>query len=274
MIVSLDDVNAQLAADRVKLENLVALKASAPVEFSNNTDHFANFTTLYPYIYHKVLVKKYLEPGSSILDWGAYLGQVTYLLQDDFDVTAYNPVEQADINYWHTQLAIKKPVFDCGIFNGELRFDQPFDGVISSGVLEHTFEFGQTDVEALRNLYKILKNDGYLFIWHLPTSLALAELLAKAKHAWKHTLRYSLDEVLVKLNLTGFDIVAIETNDLAFSKIKKALSFLDLASAWSLDHTLANLPILKLFSHHFTIVAKKVPGFPRNPANSGYTTYI
>lgn len=274
MLLEKENIKAQFDKDKHKLDTLIDIKLNTPAEFNKNTAHFTNYSTLFPYIYHKVLVQKWIEEGAKILDWGAYLGQVSYLLQDEYDVTAYNPDQQPDITYWHEKLGIKNPVFGSGVEENKLDLDTKFDAVLSSGVLEHTFEFGVSDIDALKNLNGVLKDDGYLFIWHLPTQHALSEFIARRKKSWKHILRYDLDDILVKLNMTGFEIVEIEVNDLIFSKLTKVLSSRDITDVWELDYKLAHLPMLKALAHHFTIVAKKVSGFPKVPATSGYTTYV
>lgn len=268
MLTTANLLKEQLNIDQDKLNKLLTLRKETPEEYNKNTAHLSTYSTLFPYIYHKTIIQQHLKKGKKILDWGAYLGQVTYLLQDDYDVTAFNIAPQKDISYWHKALGIKQTKFK--------KFDTntKFDAVVSSGVLEHTFEFGQTDVEALKALHSVLNDDGYLFIWHLPTKHALAEKIAMMKKSWKHILRYELDDILVKLNLTGFEIVKIEINDFIFSKLVKVLPFLDIVMVWKIDYMLVHLPPFKRYAHHFTIVAKKLKDFPRVPATSGYTTYI
>lgn len=258
-----------------KVKKIIQLKSSAPKEFSANTEHFTNETTLFPYIYHKAIIGKHLKKGSKILDWGAYLGQVTFLLQDDYNITAYNPSKEPEIKYWHEKFKIKKSEFDKGVKDKKLEFkNEKFDAVISSGVLEHSFEYGISDIDALKNINQNLKDDGLLFIWHLPTKLALSELISEKRKSWKHILRYELNDILVKLSLAGFDVVEIETNDLIFSKLAKVFKTKNIVDVWALDYKLAHLPIIKNFAHHFTIVAKKIPNFPTNPARKGYEIYV
>lgn len=275
MLVKFEDLKTQFERDSSKLKYIVESRSNSPEPYKTNTEHFSSFATLYPYIYHKTLIKKHLlDPNAKILDWGAYLGQITYLLQNEYNVDAYNPKSDENIEYWHKTFGVKNPVFGKGLDQGTLNLPtESYDAVISSGVLEHTFEFGVTDVEALKNLYKVMKPNGLLFIWNLPTKYALTELLAEKKKKWKHTLRYDLNGLLVKLNLAGFDIVEIERNEFIFNKLTKLFPNKDLNDLWKLDHKLAQLPPFHQLAHHFTVVAKKIPDFPNNPAPSGYTTY-
>lgn len=274
MLLSLNQFKKEFAANKAKLDYLLAEQKKAPGKFQQNTEHFANLAMATPYIYFAGLVKKHLPKNANILDWGAYLGQMTYLLQDDYKVNAYNPFENELINYWHDTLQIKTRSFDKGFAQFKLDFPaNSFDAAISSGVLEHTFEFGVEDTAALRNLSKLLKPGGYLFIWNLPTKNALTEKIAMGRKRWKHTLRYDLDETLVKLNLTGFDIVAIERDELIYPKLAKLFPWVSTVALHNFDQALVRLPILRNYAHHLTIVARKIDNFPVNPASSSYTTY-
>lgn len=274
MLVSFKQFLADFRGAGAKLDYLLTTQRQAPAPYQQNTEHFANLAAATPYVYFTALVKKHLPKGSSILDWGAYLGQMTYLLQDNYEVNAYNPTQNQLIDYWHEKLKIKQRSFDRGFADFKLDFPtNSFDAVISSGVLEHTFEFGVEDTQALRNLNRVLKPGGYLFIWNLPTKNALTELIAMRKKRWKHTLRYDLDETLVKLSLTGFDIVEIERDELIYPKLAKLLPFISPVYLHQLDQQLCRWPIFRGYAHHFTIVAKKIDNFPINPASSSYTLY-
>lgn len=275
MLINPTDLRKMYEADISKLKFIVESRKSAPENFMINTEHFSSLATLYPYIYHKALIKKHMKDSNAkILDWGAYLGQITYLLQDDYNVDSYNPKLDENIEYWNKVFQIKNPIFGKGLENGALNLESDsYDAAISSGVLEHTFEFGVSDVDALKNLYKVIKPNGLLFIWNLPTKYALTELLAEKKKKWKHILRYGLNDLLVKLNLSGFDIVEIERNEFIFNKLTKLFPNKDLNELWKTDYKMAQFPIFHQLAHHFTVVARKVPDFPNNPAPSGYVTY-
>ncbi len=275
MLLSYPEFQKQYQADRGKLQTILDHLAKAPAKYRQYTEHIANLGELTPYVYYTAIVRKYLKKKAKIMDWGAFLGQITYLLQDDFEVSAYNPYDNAEIGYWHKQLGINKPVFDPDF--SKLKQDlaaESYDAVISSGVLEHTFEHGITDVEALRYLNRLLKPGGHLFIWNLPTTHALAEKIAADKKRWRHIVRYDFEEIIIKLNLTGFDIVKIEHDELIYTKLAKLFKGLDLTRVWKFDQRLARLPLLRKYAHHFTIVAQKVENFPIKPAASGYTAYL
>jgi len=47
-----------------------------------------------------------------------------------------------------------------------------FDAVVSVGVLEHVKETGGSEIGSLREIFRILKLNGYLSVTTFPTSLA------------------------------------------------------------------------------------------------------
>src|SRR5262249_24212279 len=142
-----------------------------------------------------------------------------------------------------------------------------YDAVVCSGVLEHTFEFGMEDVQALREIHRVLRDDGYLFIWHLPCAGSSEERRARRPGAWRHILSYELDEILVKLSLAGFDVLAVEKTGLAFAGLVRFFGWLfSIPRLWALDMWLSGTRLLGPRAHDFTLVCRKVPGFPRKPA--------
>lgn len=275
MLIDFNEFKRQFEDNIDRLKNIINIYDSAPKKLQGNAGHLGSLITLFPYIYHTALVKKFSpDRKTKILDWGSFLGQVTYLLQDEYEVNAYNPINNEEIEYWQNKLKIKTRLFDQGLSRFKLEFKpNSFDAVISSGVLEHSFERGVTDIDALKNLNKILKPEGLLYIWNLPTKNALAEKIAIARQKWKHVVRYDLDEILVKLNLTGYEIVAIERSELLFYKLAKIFKIVPLSWLWKLDYQLTQFFLFRPLAHHFTIVARKVANFPLKPTVSAYTAY-
>lgn len=271
MLIDKKTLQLEVTLAKEKTDQLIQICHNAPAEVCTNANHLGNIVTLFPYLYHTALVKKYLPSPAKILDWGAYLGQVTYLLKDEYNAVAHNPRKENDITYWFKKLGITSSTYSITLDG--LEDTEHFDAAISSGVLEHTFEYGATDLEALRDLQKKLNNDGLLFIWNLPTTHALSELFTLWRKRWKHPVRYELDDILVKLATAGFEVIAVERNEIFFSQLCRLLPFISMETLWEFDHWLANLPVIKRFAHHFTIVARKVSGFPQNPSRSLYTTY-
>jgi SAM-dependent methyltransferase len=282
MLVPLRELAAYYDAHKGKLDAIMRARVEAPVDFRLTTEHFASMATVFPYLYHAALVERTLAKGGVadplILDWGAYLGQVTYMLKDKYAVDAYNPVRNDLIDYWHRQFGVTRSLFGEKSDLREGKVSLPantYDAVICSGVLEHTFEFGMEDVRALRELHRVLKDDGYLFIWHLPCANSWEERQSRRPGAWRHILAYELDEILVKLSLTGYRIVGIEKNNLIFGALVALLGWAaSIPRIWAFETWLASTRLFGPQTHDFTIVCRKEPGFPEKPAANNYTFFV
>jgi SAM-dependent methyltransferase len=282
MLLSMDDLVPAYAKYKGKLETLMRLRTEAPPEFRVATDHFASMSWVFPYLYHTALVERTLAKTATasprILDWGAFLGQVTYLLQDRFDIDAYNPGRDALIDYWHQKLEVSRRFFadKNDLSTGKISCASgSYDAVICSGVLEHTFEFGVQDLDALKEIHRVLRDDGHLFIWHLPCKNSREERRAQKPGVWRHILSYELDDILVKLSLAGFEVVGVEKTGLAFGTLLSALGWLlGVPRVWALDLWLSRSRWLGPEAHDFTIVCRKPAGFPEKPIAMNYTVFV
>ena len=150
------------------------------------------------------IYKKYLKDKTRILDWGcrraidAYLIQ-TYLPQRA-DIYGCDVTEQEKQNFLYdyaeleyTQLTHPYTIpYD----------DNYFDVVIGSGVLEHV----PNDYESLKELYRIINNDGYLIITFLPNYLSYTEFIARKFRNGKaaHRRNYSISRIKKLLLHSGF----------------------------------------------------------------------
>jgi SAM-dependent methyltransferase len=114
-----------------------------------------------------------------ILDWGCGKGHITYLLQKrGFDVISCDIVTDKDDSSFGQEI----PIIDAkGIHvvplehPSELPFDDhSFDCVVSFGVLEHV----ESDMASLREIRRILKPGGVLFITFLPYFLSWTQAVA------------------------------------------------------------------------------------------------
>jgi SAM-dependent methyltransferase len=282
MLVPLDDLAVSYTKHKAKLETLLRLRADAPAEFRVATEHFASMSWVFPYLYHTALVEQTLAKAGlaspRVLDWGAFLGQVTYLLKDRFEVDAYNPVRDDLIDYWHRKLDVSRRLFaDKGdLVSGRISCESSsYDAVICSGVLEHTFEFGVEDLEALREIHRVLREGGHLFIWHLPVKNSRDERRSRRPGEWRHILSYELDEILVKLSLAGFEVLAVEKTALAFAGLLRVFGWaFSVPRVWALDLWLARSRMFGPEAHDFTIVCRKHPGFPLKPISMNYSLYV
>src|SRR5258708_8185077 len=179
---------------------------------------------------------------------------------------------------WHHKLDETRRRFaeQSDLLSGRISCDSgSYDAVICSGVLEHTFEFGVEDLQALREIHRVLRDDGYLFIWHLPVANSYEERRARRPGEWRHILAYELDEMLVKLSLAGFEVVGVEKTGLVFGVLVRLLGWLfSIPRLWAWEMWLASTRLLGPEAHDFTFVCRKQAGFPLKPTANNYTVFV
>ena len=213
----------------------------------------------------------YKLPGNDLLDWGAGYGHFTYVQAImGKNVTAYSPVEDEYTIYPNVlnDLAKIEPFkVDFTTEPIKLPYDiNSFDIAVSCGVLEHVREFGGDDVASLKELYRVLKNNGHLVIAHLPNKSSWIETLNKRLGRSHHAFTYRFDEVKEKVTSAGFEIVThrryglIPKNTFALLSRrfddKNALVMGLVNTLHGLDKGMSRL--LPLFSQNHLVIARKV----------------
>lgn len=134
------------------------------------------------FIHTNLEVSTYLEKNSLILDFGCGVGQNSYILEQlGFQVMGIELSPQTD---WQN---LEQPFL---VYDGQtLPFDDnSFSAVVLYGVLEHVGSgvkdsgkeaFWRTQkqrAEVLREIYRVLKPGGYVFIYNFPNRLSPIEL--------------------------------------------------------------------------------------------------
>jgi len=119
-----------------------------------------------------------LRPGLRCLDWGCGNGHFSFFLtQNGLRTDAYSfqdPPEFLASNplCTHTRGDSSNPV--------ALPYPaESFDVVFSVGVLEHVHESGGDPAKSIRELERVLKKNGYFFIFHLPNTYTWIEFLVR-----------------------------------------------------------------------------------------------
>lgn len=252
---------------------IMATARKAPAEMSPYARHLKSRFAMVSNCYYVGLLTKFAGTPNKVVDWGGGLGQITALAQQQFaDVDCFL-VEMGEIErYWHEKLTIRsvrssvpgEPVNKINYPDGSV------DVVISSGVLEHTYEYGIHETDALKEIHRVLSSSGKLFIWNLPTKWGLIDNLHKLFGGFYHHRRYTLDEVHWLLIRCGFEINQIEKNDFLLPRLKEWASFvLPPEIVFVLDNILSRLPIFSIFASNFTIVATKRHEFVFSPSYDG-----
>lgn len=147
-------------------------------------------------------------PAGHLLDWGCGFGQMTYLLRRrGFQVTAFDIGEPGVDTLPDIPLCRDLDVVR-DLHPTKLPFpDQAFDAVLSCGVLEHVDEHSEPGNErkSLRELSRVLKPGGTLFIYQLPQKYAWQEaVLRRTRLGYAHPRRYSASEIMSMLKEAGY----------------------------------------------------------------------
>ncbi|MDK2789541.1 MAG: hypothetical protein PWP15_48 [Methanothermococcus sp.] len=148
----------------VKNNRLIYIGKKASPDYWDNHWIKYDFKKIYskkihPYDFVVRYTKKFLPIGSRILEGGCGLGQNVYKLHRiGYDVVGVDYAEK-------TISLIKSEFSELNIVRGDVR-NLPFpedylDGYWSIGVIEHFYE-GYDEI--IKEMYRIVKKDGYVFI--------------------------------------------------------------------------------------------------------------
>ncbi|MBI5583381.1 MAG: methyltransferase domain-containing protein, partial [Deltaproteobacteria bacterium] len=144
------------------------------------------------YVYFCRLVSTFLpDRKARIIDWGGLYGHVTMILHNLGYLDTTNYLLHETPHYPFFQQAFHLPTLWGRQPNRLELEDRSVDAFISSGVLEHVREDGVGDeLTILKEVHRVLKKDGRLFIWNLPARWGSSELLAILTGKWHHDFRY------------------------------------------------------------------------------------
>lgn len=160
------------------------------------------------------LTERYVTPGSHVLDWGCGRGHFSYfLVKRGFHVTAYSlehppeifsalsESERARLSYVHGELdETRRLPF------GEGRFA----AVFSVGVLEHVRELGGDEPSSLRELRRVLREDGVFLCYHLPNRHSYIEAATRRlrnEGGDFHRYRFTARDIRNLCREAGFSLV-------------------------------------------------------------------
>ncbi len=193
-----------------------------------------------------------LTPGSSILDWGCGYGQMSFFLRNrGFRVIAYS-VENPEPDPWNRMLrGVGFPV----VYSREpvaLPFGSgSFDSVLACGVLEHV----QDEEGSLRELGRVLRPGGLLFVFMHPNRFSYTEFLARWLFRMDfHERCHTLGTLKEKLWEAGFEPVSVRYSQMFprnFSILPRRLRRVITGSpAFHLaaDDFLSRIPLLRRLS--------------------------
>ncbi len=143
------------------------------LESSGDQWQFQSRVGSHQYLRLYELTRRYVTPGSSVLDWGAASGHFSYFLQSSgYRATGFSLYEE------HVPKALLGDGYRLVLGDPSdpvtLPFaDDSFDAVASIGVLEHVRETGGDEEASLREIGRVLRRGGVLPLLPSTESLQL-----------------------------------------------------------------------------------------------------
>ncbi|GAB6905324.1 hypothetical protein JCM12296A_11590 [Desulfosarcina cetonica] len=135
-----------------------------------------------------------------------------------------------------------------------------FDAVVYYASLEHMPK-DKAQI-SLEEAYRVLKDDGLLFIYRCPNSISLCENLSKKMGLPSHEILYSETELMSLVSQSGFRIRKLNKSDLlpAFFPVNMQ-RLIDCNGFWLLSfQKFIEQSSLAIFAHHFGVIADKGTG--------------
>ena len=173
----------------VELDAQISMAQAAETAGATDVDHMNGAAAAYNYIRIADLVQSYWasqQISSPILDWGCGYGQVTWLLRRRQVPVISCDVEERPARKSIPELASLK----IDRIEDPVRLPYPpesFGAVLSVGVLEHVPDLAGS----LREINRILKVGGILFIFMFPNRFSWAEWIADWRGISVHPDRYT-----------------------------------------------------------------------------------
>lgn len=248
------------------LDDMTKGVLATPQERRAYAKHLNRPGVIFSYAYYTALTRQELPSSAVVCDWGGQYGHVSRLLRPYFaQVICYVPdATEFECEYFHSLFGVSDIVkFGPGYGDPSIPLsDESVDAVISSGVLEHTREFGVPEETSLREIWRILRPGGKLLIWNLPRRWGSVELLNLLLRRSIHPYKYGRKEITALLEGAGFRIALLDKHEFLNMSSRNALGrAIGHTNAWVLDYYLSKLVLFGAVAQHFTIVAQK-PGAP------------
>lgn len=172
--------NIEFASPRLAEEELLKLyegddwKALSSYEKWTYEDWKSNKGLHYHLIQQNLdLIKRFLQPGSSVLDVGCDIGLTVRALEDYGYHSEGVEVSSVGAKIAKEKTRIKVHNMELGDYKGEVKFD----GILLLDVLEHLY----SPVQVLKDCAANMNKDGHLFI-HVPHHNGLSTRFKKFLH--------------------------------------------------------------------------------------------
>lgn len=204
---------------------------------------------------------------NNVLDFGCGNGYLSYMLSffipnvsgceymGKWDVSGIDPHDYIDISGFIHGLIKQAKKID---FRYYTKFpldyeDEYFDGIVLYAVIEH---IDRNIIDSMfRELYRILKPSGCLYIAKLPRQFSYQEFLAKRLNLLAHSALYSKEDIVNLLNKHSFRVTNLSRTGLFFNFPTKITNVFHPFAR--LSEAILRFSPLSLLSHDFRLVAQK-----------------
>lgn len=151
------------------------------------------------------------QRGQRLLDWGCGNGHLSYFLaHNGFAVDAYDTSIGNFSGEKSPPLLRDMPgvTFTLGRDPVRLPYEtETFDLIFGSGVLEHVHEFGGDQAGSIRELARVLKPGGTLWVFHLPNRWSWNENIRGLFGMAVHSRLYTRADFSALIEGSGLEIV-------------------------------------------------------------------
>ena len=203
-------------------------------------------------------IKRILNKGK-ILDWGCGYGHLSYLLKKrGFDIESYDINGEEELEQIRRRFGINCVYGDDG---AEIPFSEgEFDAVVSCGVLEHVSD----ESASLREIFRVLRENGYFFIYMLPNLYSHTEFIADIKGRGVHPKKYKRKQIRKSLISNGFEVLrisycnAIPKNLTGISGSLPYIYNRFYKQIVYLDKILTRVPPINTFSGVYSVICRKI----------------
>ena len=219
----------------------------------------ANEATLDRHIRAFQIYAPYLSDDMRVLDWGCRHAPDSCMMRTLYPNIDLHGCDFADDDFsvFHDYARLN---FKTIRHEFALPYDdQSFDAVLSSGVLEHVgFEH-----ESIREVWRVLKDDGLLFVTFLPNRSSLTENMSRLMGSYGgHNRLYDLEKTKDVFLRSGFVVEQYGFHQVfpSFGKNIKAGKTLD-KIAWigsKLNRVAEKIPVMNAMAANIFFVLRRV----------------
>lgn len=197
------------------------------------------------------------ENDGPVLDWGCGYGQLSQLLRERGVATEAFDYREDVVE--GTQRLERYPSIVAHVSSDPVRLpfaEHRFDAVLSCGVLEHVQHPG----DSLRELHRVLRPGGRLYVYKLPNRLSYLEAIARLSGLYyhgklPHDRIYTAHSARVLLEQEGFEVTDVRLTNLLPLTISSPSLQRASGTIWSVNLALGKVPGLRAFATNVEVDA-------------------